>query len=1122
MEEEKGDMEEGEMVNDGEWTEVNHALPFWRETSTLLKSLNTTLMEPQKQFCGLLKKQKNELVSCACCWIWIPLNVLYIVFVCALLCLVATVAAVVGFFQSFIFLLIGVWPGFIMALDITGISIVRLPCNLYYHCYIAYKNYQRGDWIKAFSFFLLCPVQLLLPFIVAVVSLSAVGVSMVVAFFGCPQTPWKKIGSVHREAWQQIAVDIEQKVKNLNFDEGSENCSTPTWMFFEELCTSLPKLISVPLPLFHKISKIQDCGVGFVVITVFCPVWIPFVAVYFLIFAVMISVITVPFIIIGILQSLLHMFFGIWPGFIFPLYLTMFSIVRIPWNIYYHFVIIFKTIKLGQYIQSINYLLLLPTQVLIPVILGIGSLPAGILASAVISLLGCPQVPWRELGTVCKKANRILITDVANMANNFGIRSEESTNPDRSSNSEEDEENYAVPYWKGAGKALEMLSVGVMSPMSYTSQATKSIIRTVLCCPLWIPVGALYILISGLIFAIVIIPLAIIGLIQSIIYLILGIWPGILIGIGVTGISIIRIPWNIYYHILVTYRTVLLRRSLKVSSIILVPPTHFLVPVVIAVVSFGGCIPASAAVSFTGKPQKPWKKLPHLIRKFWKRYVTDVKAHVDNYGHESGIPENWDGRIYGLPLDPITIVMGILFYFYAIFPVTLGVIFLISIKALPIVIQGLVSYVQTMNFFKAAKKWAGKIGEFAQWNACGKFATILDDYFKLIKHLNPSEICVAITAYSKECNVGECVPKDGCEKFILSPCILIVSLFWIFGFGVVIIAMIFKIVLGFLAWILGWVFTILGPPTLYILSWFALLILLPVVYTIIWILGFIFTLLLPWPFLAISLLAGPFLALKVPYVVFKYNLLNPAGMDQSFKMGLRKPLEIIKDLDRTTGKFSFKKWTLWDHPDTDATDNLLVQKEIKYWDLFFERSTIEVSEIIKKNWLTSDDIAEASATAMVAIPGFTILSVLCESVKKEDKDKSLIYWNEGNQCSSRNRNGRDNISNHFFPLLMKLKCGLREPVDIDMSKAFIAASFCDGDDEKTKDLQEFLENQLVDETEKKKYLKIRAELENVVHSLLRVEKMQKLLSKICAYDYKTMPKIKLDSHHSYTESEDQV
>ena len=121
----------------------------------------------------------------------------------------------------------------------------------------------------------------------------------------------------------------------------------------------------------------------------------------------------------------------------------------------------------------------------------------------------------------------------------------------------------------------------------------------------------------------------------------------------------------------------------------------------------------------------------------------------------------------------------------------------------------------------------------------------------------------------------------------------------------------------------------------------------------------------------------------------------------------------------------------------------------------------------------------------------------------------MIYWNEEAQCTNTRRDRRDNISNHFFPLLLKIKSGLRSCSDLKKTEATISALLCDAmpDDDKTETLKEFLKKNEADEAEQK----VRSELGNVVVALLRVQMVQKQLGKICAYDYRKMPPIRRES-----------
>jgi len=149
-----------------------------------------------------------------------------------------------------------------------------------------------------------------------------------------------------------------------------------------------------------------------------------------------------------------------------------------------------------------------------------------------------------------------------------------------------------------------------------------------------------------------------------------------------------------------------------------------------------------------------------------------------------------------------------------------------------------------------------------------------------------------------------------------------------------------------------------------------------------------------------------------------------------------------------------------------------------------------------KRWILEEDIAAASSTAMIAIPGASIVAVLADSIKKDKKKKTLIFWNEENFCTDSTRDIRDNVANVFWPKLMGVKAEMMEFKDMDESTMWIIASLCDGEDEKTQELERALGNLNMTEKENKKCLKVRAGVENIVHSLLRVQALSSRLSEI--------------------------
>ena len=94
----------------------------------------------------------------------------------------------------------------------------------------------------------------------------------------------------------------------------------------------------------------------------------------------------------------------------------------------------------------------------------------------------------------------------------------------------------------------------------------------------------------------------------------------------------------------------MIRRNLKLLSFILLPITHLLIPPVSLILSLITLMPWFLFLSFIGYPMEPWTKIEKIRQKVYKRFTEDIKKFAENYGHESGIPQNWDGRVYGKAL----------------------------------------------------------------------------------------------------------------------------------------------------------------------------------------------------------------------------------------------------------------------------------------------------------------------------------------------------------------------------------------------------------------------------------------------------------------------------------------
>ena len=130
--------------------------------------------------------------------------------------------------------------------------------------------------------------------------------------------------------------------------------------------------------------------------------------------------------------------------------------------------------------------------------------------------------------------------------------------------------------------------------------------------------------------------------------------------------------------------------------------------------------------------------------------------------------------------------------------------------------------------------------------------------------------------------------------------------------------------------------------------------------------------------------------------------------------------------------------------------------------------------------------------SLIAVPGVAAVNLLFNSV-----DSGGLVWSKSVRCSQANRDFQDNVSNLFWPKLMEARLLMARlgKDDLQPAVSFIKASLCDGDDDKSPELIRALEEKVTEE-QRKAWMRIRARVENIVHSLLRVEKFQQNLSKI--------------------------
>ena len=405
-------------------------------------------------------------------------------------------------------------------------------------------------------------------------------------------------------------------------------------------------------------------------------------------------------------------------------------------------------------------------------------------------------------------------------------------------------------------------------------------------------------------------------------FTLIGIWPAFICTFGVTGITIIRLPTNVYRHYLVTYRTVMLTRSLKLFSFFLIPIIHIFVPIVTFFICICSFLPVCAVTSFWGYPLEPWDRIRKVHQYAWTKFATQVDQFAENYGHWSGIPENWNGTIYGLAFDPIMIVLSIFTYFIGVIPVSIAVFIIFTIKAIPIFLGTLVEFWKSISIFKSAiwywkvlagqhepntssginnrnqdvlrttghdswlkgvkkatkgiKKFIEGYSKIKLWKS---YTSTIENYFKSIKCIKPSKLCDLVKSYCTDFSPTKVIPEDiGCSILLLWFPILMVIIMWSLGFVLVLVIPPITFVTTFIFWIMLWPIVLVFQPVGYVVGWIAIIFGLPVLYVLLWCM----ILILPWIFSLMGSISGPFLALKIPGMMMKYNYHNPIGELFSF------------------------------------------------------------------------------------------------------------------------------------------------------------------------------------------------------------------------------------------------
>ena len=83
--------------------------------------------------------KEKSLWYCGFSFILIPLQIVYAGIFASIQVAIAVIFALIGLTLGVLFTMVGIWPAIILAFSITGLTILTLPMNIYYHALVTYR-----------------------------------------------------------------------------------------------------------------------------------------------------------------------------------------------------------------------------------------------------------------------------------------------------------------------------------------------------------------------------------------------------------------------------------------------------------------------------------------------------------------------------------------------------------------------------------------------------------------------------------------------------------------------------------------------------------------------------------------------------------------------------------------------------------------------------------------------------------------------------------------------------------------------------------------------------------------------------------------------------------------------
>ena len=415
-----------------------------------------------------------------------------------------------------------------------------------------------------------------------------------------------------------------------------------------------------------------------------------------------------------------------------------------------------------------------------------------------------------------------------------------------------------------------------------------------------------------------------------------GIWPAFIGTVAFLAIICIQTPICVYVYLGIIYRTVTMTSSLKVVFCVGTPilfvvtlPTSL---VIIFFILFICCL----FICLRGYGQMTWIKMKWAIEKFWKYIVENKNKMRETYDDANGVPDNWDGSVYALPINPGMFLINIVGYLAGFMIITPCVWMFTTFKSWIIFLRGvyefwkrakpckfftwyfqllrghkstqtvsqtntkLVGHAKWINCLKRlTKKPKNCVESFRTFDVFEKTTTWITNYSCLKDFFKWKIFSAPFTAFNEKYPFCKVIGEIPIIAWIIAVpsflCLMISYHCVIFCLWGSLFVLLFILVIGFFPvvaltplayWILGWIFVVFVLPILYFLTWI-------LVFIVLWIATFVYS------------LSGPLWAIKIPIFLYKSNFKKPfRNLKRVLESIVVKIIEILIESDDFSANYS--------------------------------------------------------------------------------------------------------------------------------------------------------------------------------------------------------------------------